>query len=140
MRRARLVSALMVLTLLGVWLASQEPSARAGPADRGAVSRAGSSPSLSGIQKIRHVVIIMQENRSFDNYFCTYPGADGIPGLAGNPGPLPCLPDPGEKCAKPFHDRQDYNDGGPHYSSDAFADLNGGKDGPIDQCLIERSP
>ncbi|MEA2145511.1 MAG: hypothetical protein QOG59_1098, partial [Solirubrobacteraceae bacterium] len=29
-----------------------------------------------GIHKIRHVVVIMQENRSFDNYFGTFPGAD----------------------------------------------------------------
>ena len=27
-----------------------------------------------GIHKIKHVVIIMQENRSFDNYFGTFPG------------------------------------------------------------------
>ncbi|HVA33938.1 MAG TPA: alkaline phosphatase family protein, partial [Candidatus Baltobacteraceae bacterium] len=30
---------------------------------------------LSG--KIQHVVVIVQENRSFDNFFATYPGADG---------------------------------------------------------------
>ncbi len=28
---------------------------------------------------IQHLVILMQENHSFDNYFGTYPGADGIP-------------------------------------------------------------
>ena len=28
---------------------------------------------------IRHIVVLMQENHSFDNYFGTYPGADGIP-------------------------------------------------------------
>jgi phospholipase C len=28
-------------------------------------------------QYIRHVVIMIQENRSFDNFFATYPGADG---------------------------------------------------------------
>ena len=50
--------------------------------------------AAQGIHKIKHVVIIMQENRSFDSYFGTYPGADGIPGLAGNPGPVPCVPDP----------------------------------------------
>ena len=33
--------------------------------------------SLAGIHKIRHVVVVMQENRSFDSYFGTYPGADG---------------------------------------------------------------
>ena len=27
---------------------------------------------------IQHVIIIMQENRSFDSYFGTYPGADGL--------------------------------------------------------------
>ena len=32
-----------------------------------------------GIHKIKHVIVIMQENRSFDHYFGTFPGADGIP-------------------------------------------------------------
>src|SRR5437660_11646139 len=40
---------------------------------------ADGSEAASGIHKIRHVVVIMQENRSFDSYFGTYPGADGIP-------------------------------------------------------------
>lgn len=31
---------------------------------------------LDGVSKIRHVVWIMQENRSFDNLFAGYPGAD----------------------------------------------------------------
>ena len=39
----------------------------------------------SGIHKIKHVIIVMQENRSFDSYFGTYPGADGIP-MAGGAG------------------------------------------------------
>ena len=30
--------------------------------------------SLVGIHKIKHVIIVMQENRSFDSYFGTYPG------------------------------------------------------------------
>jgi phospholipase C len=79
------------------------------------------------IHKIRHVVIIMQENRSFDSYFGTYPGADGIPGLAGNPGELPCVPDPRMGgCMFPFHDRQDRNLGGPHGEKAALADIDGG--------------
>src|SRR5690348_15621210 len=53
-----------------------------------------------GIHKIRHVVIIMQENRSFDNYFGTYRGAVGIPGLAGHHGKVPCLPDRREHCVR----------------------------------------
>ncbi len=67
-----------------------------------------------GIHRIRHVVIIMQENRSFDSYFGTYPGADGIPGLAGNPGTVPCVPDPQRNsCDRPYHDMSDRNSGGP---------------------------
>ena len=41
---------------------------------------------LTGIHKIKHVVIIMQENRSFDSYFGTFPGADGIPAGSVRPG------------------------------------------------------
>jgi len=47
---------------------------------------------LQGIHKIKHVVIVMQENRSFDSYFGTYPGADGIPMDRGEP--LVCPFDP----------------------------------------------
>lgn len=52
----------------------------------------------SGFNKINHVIWIIQENHSFDNYFGTFPGADGIPQDT-------CLPRmPGSKdCVKPFH-------------------------------------
>ncbi len=81
----------------------------------------------AAIHKIRHVVIIMQENRSFDSYFGTYPGADGIPGLAGNPGRVPCVPDPQRgNCIQPYHDTLDRNWGGPHDSHQAFLDVNHG--------------
>src|SRR5260370_832653 len=33
---------------------------------------------VAGIHKIQHVVVIMQENRSFDQYFGTFPGAAGL--------------------------------------------------------------
>jgi phospholipase C len=70
----------------------------------------------------------MQENRSFDTYFGTYPGADGIPGLAGNPGAVPCVPDPvSGGCVGPFHDRQDRSLGGPHSHNASVADVNDGK-------------
>jgi len=91
-------------------------------------SRSSSSPTLSldvsEIHKIKHVVVIMQENRSFDQYFGTFPGAEGIPGLAGNAGKVPCVHDPlGTHCARPFHDRSDKNFGGPHSQVDAAADM-----------------
>jgi len=106
--------------LVAVFLATSEaPAAR---------HRASAPSPLVGIHKIRHVVIIMQENRSFDSYFGTYPGADGIPGLAGNPGPLPCVPDPlGRGCERPFHDTADRNAGGPHGHGNALVDMAGGR-------------
>jgi phospholipase C len=86
-----------------------------------------------GIHKIRHVVVIMQENRSFDSYFGTYPGADGIPMRKGVP--TVCVPDPARGgCQRPYHDANDVNGGGPHGQSNAIADINGGKmDGFIAQ-------
>src|SRR6266853_2659107 len=79
-----------------------------------------------GIQQIKHVVVIMQENRSFDSYFGTYPGADGIPMQNGVP--TVCVPDPRtNQCVKPFHDPNDRNCGGPHGEVNAITDINGGK-------------
>jgi phospholipase C len=76
--------------------------------------------TLSGIHKIQHVVVIMQENRSFDTYFGTYPGADGIPHGV-------CLPDPANGgCVAPFHDPADLNYGGPHGAANSAADVDGG--------------
>ncbi len=56
------------------------------------------APQIPGSTVINHVVWIIQENHSYDNYFGTYPGADGIP-------PSSCLSKmPGSKaCVKPFH-------------------------------------
>jgi phospholipase C len=78
-----------------------------------------------GIDKIQHVIVIMQENRSFDSYFGTYPGADGIPMRHGRPDV--CVPDPRIRaCVKPFHDPSLINEGGPHGELDAARDIDGG--------------
>ena len=43
--------------------------------------------------KIQHVVYIIQENKTFDSYFGTYPGADGFPSsLLNASSPSPYLP------------------------------------------------
>jgi phospholipase C len=43
----------------------------------GCSSNPGSTaPPPTGMAKIKHVVVIMQENRSFDNLFYSFPGAD----------------------------------------------------------------
>jgi phospholipase C len=87
----------------------------------------------AGIHKIKHVIVILQENRSFDSYFGTFPGADGIPMKNGKP--TVCVPDPATKtCVAPFVDHHDVNGGGPHSASNATADIDGGKmDGFIAQ-------
>ena len=75
----------------------------------------------SGIRKIKHVIVIMQENRSFDSYFGTYPGATGIP-------PNVCIPDPrSTKCVQPYHDNSNNNQGGPHTNAFARADIDTGR-------------
>ncbi len=77
-------------------------------------------------QKIKHIVIIMQENRSFDEYFGTFPGVDGIPMVDGVP--TACMPDPSTKlCVKPYHDSNDLNAGGPHGAVSAQSAIDGGK-------------
>jgi phospholipase C len=87
---------------------------------------AGAVPAVGGIHTIRHVIIIMQENRSFDSYFGTFPGADGIPmrdGVA-----QVCVPDEATKtCVRPFHDTNDEDTGGPHGAKAADRDIDTGK-------------
>jgi phospholipase C len=97
----------------------------------GAILACAAAPNAGaalGIHKIRHVVVIMQENRSFDSYFGTYPGADGIPKGV-------CVPDPAKRdCQRPYHDTADRNAGGPHDHLDAIRDIAGGRmDGFIKQ-------
>ncbi len=88
--------------------------------------------------KIKHVVIILQENRSFDNYFGTYPGADGIP--MQNGAPTVCVPDPQTNtCVQPFHATTDKDQDAPHFAVDATADVDNGKmDGFIRQMLVAK--
>ena len=76
-----------------------------------------------GANPIKHVIIIMQENRSFDSYFGTFPGANGIP--ANSCEPLnPSNPSLG--CITPFHDVHDVNAGSSHTNLAASTDLDNG--------------
>ncbi len=81
---------------------------------------------------IEHVIIIMQENRSFDHYFGTYPGANGIP-------PGYCDPDPKTgNCVVPFHTSNVNSSGGGHGHASMNFDVDNGKmDGFIE--LEERA-
>src|SRR5689334_15112287 len=52
-------------------------------------------PSHNSTSPLKHVVIIVKENHTFDNYFGTFPGTNGIT--------LPQAPDP---VHDPLHDHQ----------------------------------
>src|SRR5436190_7173280 len=82
--------------------------------------------AAEGIHKIKHVVVIMQENRSFDSYFGTFPGANGIPMKDGQP--TVCVPDPQlGGCQRPYVDHHNDSGAGPHGGPDAKVDVDGGK-------------
>src|SRR5438132_4120560 len=94
-------------------------------------------PGPVGIHRIQHVVVVMQENRSFDTYFGTYPGAEGLPRKDGKF--TVCIPDPRGSCAAPYHNPNDLNGGGPHGTGNGIADIDGGKmDGFVAEA--ERAP
>ncbi len=64
---------------------------------------------------VSHVLILMQENHSFDNYFGTFPGADGLPpGLA-------------VEGVEPFHITTQVTGNPPHSEEAARIAMNGGK-------------
>jgi phospholipase C len=84
---------------------------------------------------LKHLIFIVQENRSFDHYFGTFPGAEGIPFKNGKPSV--CVPDPAYgTCAPPYHSTSLLQQGGPHAQPHSIADVNGGKmDGFIDTAM-----
>ena len=121
MKRAVLAAALGGAALIAFFVSHGSGGATAARAPSAVASQ-----RAAGIHTIRHVVVIMQENRSFDSYFGTYPGADGIPMRNGVP--TVCAPDPVTgRCVKPYHDPANRNAGGPHDAIDARKDVNGGK-------------
>lgn len=75
-----------------------------------------------GAEKIEHLIFIVQENRSFDHYFGTFPGADGIPEGV-------CIPDPvaEEGCSGAWHNTSlAPNADAPHGLLAARRDIAGG--------------
>jgi phospholipase C len=119
----------LVLVVCAIGCAAGWTRAAAAPAP----SSAGTVTALlrataqgDDMNKIQHVVFIVQENRSFDEYFGMYPGADGIP-VDGSGKPTVCVPDPARStCQRPYHDPSDVNVGGPHGLDASIADVDGG--------------
>jgi phospholipase C len=125
-RGTRIVAAgLVAAALLAALAASLSGPAPADPL-RVVGGPSGTYVVPAGIHKIKHVIIVMQENRSFDSYFGTFPGADGIPMLNG--APAVCVPDPVlGGCNQPYHNTADVNGGGPHSEANAIQDVAGGR-------------
>ncbi|HEY3186522.1 MAG TPA: alkaline phosphatase family protein, partial [Solirubrobacteraceae bacterium] len=71
----------------------------AGAAACAAPAAAAAAPPKP-VTPIHHLVVLMQANHSFDNYFGTYPGADGTP--KGTCQPL-SLTRRAAGCVRPFH-------------------------------------
>ena len=86
--------ALGVLGVLGVLVALA--LTLLGPFEDGRVAAQSARPARTPIE---HFIVLMQQNHSFDNYFGSYPGADGIPEGT-------CVPvEPGRadsECVRPF--------------------------------------
>lgn len=74
--------------------------------------------------RIKHIVFIVQENRSFDHYFGTFPGVDGLPSGT-------CIPDAKAPrgCARPYHSTEAHNKGSQHERVDWLMDYAKPKDG-----------
>lgn len=83
----------------------------------------GHAARPAGPASVSHVVVVLQENHTFDNYFGTYPGADG---LAGSTACLLTVAG-GSQCVKPFHASTRTPADMNHNRASAVADYDGGK-------------
>ncbi len=80
----------------------------------------------AGIANLDHLVFIVLENRSFDHYFGTFPGADGLPTDADGDFTT-CQYDPASGgCHRPYHDTNFFDQGGPHGEVGSEISIDGG--------------
>jgi phospholipase C len=78
-------------------------------------------------QHLEHLIFIVQENRSFDHYFGTYPDANGFPRDADGRIDV-CIPDPVlGHCVRPYHSSNQWAEGGPHAQRHSVIDVDGGR-------------
>jgi phospholipase C len=64
------------IVALAAMLGACSAGSQGGPSSSLPEARVVKPQSIAGLDKIKHVIIIIQENRSFDNLFQGYPGAD----------------------------------------------------------------
>jgi phospholipase C len=110
-------------------------------ASSGAVASSSTAqPPPPGLETLDHLIFIVQENRSFDHYFGTFPGADGIKFRADGT-PKACIPDPAlGHCSRPYHSSQQIQFGGPHDNPAALTDIDhGAMDGFVKAASVKPS-
>jgi len=125
LRRLPVVAAASVLAAVAC-VAEADPGPASGPSSPdGGAALAGVPP---GLDKLDHLIFIVQENRSFDHYFGTYPGADGIPTDPDGDFAV-CIPDKWQNgaCVPPYVTRSFDQNGGPHNRAASITDVNGGR-------------
>jgi phospholipase C len=131
-----LISSLAVVVLVATGCSTSESLGTAGASADPTVDGASVTPSpgrttepLTRLElaklNLKHLIFIVQENRSFDHYFGTFPGAEGFPMRDGMP--AVCVPDPIlGRCVRPYHTSSQLQQGGPHGQKASDADVNGG--------------
>ena len=129
MRGPRILLLGVVLLAGACAIASAEPTPSSSPASAPTTAEqvAPAAEDPVGIEHLDHLVFIVQENRSFDHYFGTYPGADGLP--RDDQGKISvCIPNPYlGRCARAYRTEAQRAWGGPHGEKDARVDINDGK-------------
>ena len=102
--RAAFLPLLLVMSTAATLLVGDSPAGRLPRAEAGNV----------GSSTLEHLIFIVQENRSFDHYFGTFPGADGFPQDADGSIKV-CVPNPFRgRCSHPYHTSSLRSLGGPH--------------------------
>jgi phospholipase C len=134
---ATAVTGLVALTCTGAVTSSSTTPAATDPSSSATTTTVVPSPEPErGFEQIEHVIFIVQENRSFDHYFGTFPGADGIPARDG--AFTVCAPDAYTgRCARPYHSTDLVQIGGPHADEHSATDINGGEMDGFIQALID---
>ena len=129
MRSARSALAVLAVTSLVAAACSGDGEPDPSPAEPRPViqtPQAPSTPVPKGLEQLDHLIFIVQENRSFDHYFGTFPGADGIEFRADGR-PKACIPDPAlAHCSRPYRSSDQIQKGGPHDNPAAVMSINDG--------------
>ena len=124
--RASMIRALRILLpLIVLGIDRRAPCRRTVEATASAAPPRGIDPA-AGIENIDHFVFIVQENRSFDHYFGTFPGANGIPRFP-NGRFKPCAARSEGAVPQALSRPNQFDQGGPHGEQGSRISIDGGK-------------